>query len=494
MTNQITSSLLAIAKTVGAFANRAYPKTLRKTYLLYSLALVLGVIAMAYWVVSSKSAHNEGVWAYGYEPFVWVLSVAMVLQVADIFAMIVLSIGGFVAVPAIVASVVANERKTGTMDQLRATPTQAIGLLFGFVLGVPARLYLLLSGLLALHLFVGAIGVVSLSTVLLTTLILLVGSIATALVGAALTIAPEKGKGGSSTAPVVSAVLALVCIVMANDGIAWAFIHPAGAINAAYLTDSALWSHWLLDPWELDSILHHPGNLLQAPILALAFAASGGAMLVLAAARRIANPDQPLLSPTAALGLFAIACFALIFPFESHEWVHAEVMVVCGLALLPVMALLLIGTQTSARVWALTLRQSGRVSARWALAFGMVGIAAGAMLIKTLTVSDVDYQYAEYAQMSINWFSLGWLAATALSLPIFNHFAAGRYQQTSHRMGYWGVICAHLLFQMFCIGYSHTKTGGPIAAGVLLAVALPGIVLWRTYALRLRTVQPASAT
>jgi hypothetical protein len=500
MTN-LASSFSGIADTVRAFSCRACPPTQRKAYLLYSLAVTIGVIALAFWVVSSASIVDDyGDYGYGYDygeygymPFVWTLSGSMVLQVADIFSLILLSLGCFVALPAMVASVVATERKTGTMDQLRSTPTRAIGLLFGFVLGAPARLFLLLVGPLILHLSVGVLGIVPLSAVFLTTLLVCVGAIVSALVGAALALANERGKGGSFAAPVaaLASILGIASLFMASEGVPWAFVHPIGAINASYLVESSLWSHWLLDPWDMDVLVRNTDSLVRTPFLALAFAAAGSVMLVLASARRIAQPEQPLLSFFVAVGLFAIAAAALIFPFESRDWAHSEAMLVCRLILLPLMAFLLIGTQSSARVWALELRKGEKTArGRWGIAIAMVAIAATAMLLRNQLLSTSERNYnLDYGYSVINWGSLIWLAATAMTLPLFAHFATGRYPQASHRMGFWAVVGGHLVFQMICIAYSNTESGGPLPVGILLAVALPSFVVWRTYALRRRVLQ-----
>ncbi len=123
--------------------------------------------------------------------------------------------------------------------------------------------------------------------------------------------------------------------------------------------------------------------------------------------------------------------------------------------------------------WAFLNKQAAR--GPWGVAIAMVVVVTVAMFLRT-QIQSYDCAYC-YGETLIHWGSLRWLAATAMTLPIFAHFATGRFAQRSHRMAFWVVIAGHLLFQMICIGYSSEASGGPLPLGVLLAVALPSVAL-----------------
>lgn len=474
--------------TVSAFAARACPPRQRKTQLLYSAGLTLGLVGLAVWLIfSAIESNSEQYWPSGFEAYVWVLSAQTIFELADILAMVVLSVGCFVVLPASVAALVSTERKTGTMDQLRATPAKSLRLLAGFVLGAPARIYLILLGPFLFHVSMGLVGVVPLYTAFFSTVVLLVGGLTAAIVGAALALSGAEGKGGSGAMLIAtfSLILMFITVVIGMESSAgdWSFVHPAGAINASYLADSLMWRYWALDPWDIERF----SAILNSPLHSTLFLVSIAVLLSSAATRRIAHPGARLLRSYEACGLFAIASIALVLPVPLHDWRDSAILPL-GLLLLPVMAVLLLGTQPSPRRWAMALRKSG-VSAPWGATFGMIGIFAATIAAKAFLSPDAIWKY-EYQHDTIEWFGVGWLAFTATSLAILVQFASVRYNRVGHRVGFCAATAVHLFFQLVCsLALQESSLSTLMPLGLGLGLAVPAIVAWRTAALRSRVRQ-----
>ena len=126
-----------------------------------------------------------------------------------------LGLAGFVLAPALVAAAVANERRVGTLDQLRTTPLSPLALAAGMIVGVPARLYLLCAGPLALHVIACVAGPLPLSTLVASLAVLGGGHAASCALGLCVALAPRQESGGAFAALGVAALLG---VVVAYDG------------------------------------------------------------------------------------------------------------------------------------------------------------------------------------------------------------------------------------------------------------------------------------
>ena len=216
------------------------------------------------------------------------------------FALWVLALAGFVLAPAMVAAAVANERRAGTLDQLRTTPLSPLALAAGMIVGVPARLYLLCAGPLALHVLAVLPGPMALETLPASLAVLAAGTAASCALGLVVALAPRQESGGTFAALGVAALLgisAFTTSLFAGDRhlVAWSYLHPAGALDAVMLAPHGLWRRMVVGPWggRFESV----GYATALPLVPLASVAASllfGAILVRAACRKLAAPQLPL--------------------------------------------------------------------------------------------------------------------------------------------------------------------------------------------------------
>ena len=224
-----------------------------------------------------------------------------------------------------VAAAVANERRAGTLDQLRTTPLSPLALAAGMVVGVPARLYLLCAGPLVLHVVAALAGPLPLQTALSSLAVLGAGSVASCALGLCVALAPRQESGGTFAALGVAALLGVFAFmtgVFAGDRhmVAWSFLHPAGALDAVMLQQHGLWRRMVVGPWggHFDS----QGYVTALPLVPLASVAASlvfGAILLRAACRKLAAPQLPLFSKRQAVALFAFAAATVVAPLVVSD-------------------------------------------------------------------------------------------------------------------------------------------------------------------------------
>src|SRR5688572_2037603 len=130
---------MSVHAAISAFALRGSRRGEAWKWLAYSGGLTALFLLCAHWICS-------GIEEVPVEQLPW-----SVMGLADVFAVWALGVMAFVIAPALVTATVAEERRQGTLDQLRTTPLSPLALLGGLVIGAPARLYLLCAGPLALH-------------------------------------------------------------------------------------------------------------------------------------------------------------------------------------------------------------------------------------------------------------------------------------------------------------------------------------------------------
>jgi hypothetical protein len=496
---------MALGIAINAFANRGVRRRQAFEFLLYSGALVVVLLLLSSWVVTNAESAPRQSYNYYYDntPIPW-----SVMGLADIFALILLGLGGLVIAPASVAATVASERRSGTLDQLRTTPLDPLSLVLGFVVGAPARFYLLCAGPLALHVVCGLTGVIPVGTMVASVVTLGVGTLACCMVGLALSLAPQHDTGGPFISLGVAGLLGFtgfIAAAMATERSAshWAFAHPAGALNAVMLAHNGLWRAISVGPWSIEKFSEPSmsGALALAPILSVMVSLAGGALLARASCRKLAQPHRPLFSKGQALALFALSAAMVILPLDTtrHALTNRSVgylPLVFGIFLMPVAAVLSLLSTPDFKSWALSLRSRTKqgLFSDGAAPHAMVG----AMLLIFLFFCVVMLNGGGFPLMlrDRHVVALLWALYTAFTVAPFALFATTRYTTTATRTAYSVAVGAHLFYQMISIALcADSWHGGTermmLQIGALLGLAVPAWVVFRQRVLRQKTLAGA---
>ncbi|HEX8952446.1 MAG TPA: hypothetical protein VF945_11405, partial [Polyangia bacterium] len=315
---------------ISAFAHRGARRGEAASFLVYSGVLTLALLLLAAWIApEARLADLESLRMWGQmkppqvpalDPSLWTT-----LALGDVFAMWALALAGFVLAPAMVAAAVANERRAGTLDQLRTTPLSPLALAAGTIVGVPARLYLLCVGPLLLHVVAAIAGPLPLPTLVSSLAVLAAGTAASCALGLCVALAPRQESGGTFAALGVAALLGMFAFMTSLFAIdrhlvAWSYLHPAGALDAVMLSQAGLWRRMVVGPWggQFDSA----GYRAALPLVPLASVAASllfGVLLLRAACRKLAAPQLPLFSKRQAVALFAFAAGAVVGPLVVSD-------------------------------------------------------------------------------------------------------------------------------------------------------------------------------
>jgi hypothetical protein len=492
---------MSVVMAISAFAQRSVRRRHAVELLAYSGGAVGVLLLFSAWICAqARLAPPPYAWAGGAgpPPIPW-----SVLGLTDIFAVGLLALVLFVLAPATVAATVAAERRAGTLDQLRTTPLDPLSLLAGLVMGAPARFYLLCAGPLALHLLCGLTGVIPLETLLATTVTLLLGAVACALVAVVVALAPRQEQGGAFVALGVAALIAVsgfVAVALTDDrtGASWAFLHPAGALNASMISYDGLWRHLSISTWRLDRFEHvgYVDALNLSPFLFALFAVVGSVLLCRAACRKLAAPHLPLFGKAQALGLFSLVAAGVILPFGERDLgprTFATVPLILGMFLLPVMAAVGLFATPSFEAWALRIRSGRRAGgfsddasphqAVWA----MLGVFVALIAVR---LGPLGFPQLLRERAVLAWV---WGCFTAATLPLYMEFAATRYQTAAARGAFGVAVGAHLFTQMIAIGLGSAGYLGSAETTFLeltvpFAILVPSWVLFRQSALHKRTL------
>jgi hypothetical protein len=485
---------MSVRVAVSAFAHRGARRSQALELAAYSGGVVVLLVLLAAWIVE-QARTAPLVPSAAYIPW-------SVLGLADLFAATLVGLGLFVLAPAAVAATVAGERRTGTLDQLRSTPLDPLGLVAGLVVGAPARIYLLCAGPLALHVACGLTGVIPAETLVQSLAVFAVGGLGSALVGLVVALAPRQESGGAFLALGVAALLGvsgLVALAFAHDTstAGWAFLHPAGALDAAFLQHDGLWRRLSTSEWSLRRYegAKYLAALSLAPVATVAAYLPAIFLLGRAACRKLSAPHLPLLSKGQSLALFTLVAASVMLPLDAGglgRYHVANMPLGFGLALLPFYCAFGLFATPSFESWVLGLR--GRIARKpWhdeaaphALAWAMVAVFFGLCVLELGA-----FPLRMYERELV---SLGFALATAATLPIYMLFANTRYTTTAPRWAFGAAVGAHLIFQLVTITILHDDgfrdgTAGTVAKlGVALALAVPAWVLYRQRALRRRTL------
>jgi hypothetical protein len=490
---------MSIRTSISAFHHRSVRRRHALELLAYSGGIVVLLLLLSAWICAQGRAAPP---PYYWDPHVHVDPLPWnELALADLFAVGLLSLTLFVLAPAAVAATVAGERRTGTLDQLRTTPLDPLALVAGLVVGAPARFYLLCAGPLALHVIAALAGVVPFDAMVASVVILGVGGLASALFALTFALAPRQDTGGAFVALGVAAVLGtsgFISMVFASDRSAshWAFLHPAGALNASYLAFDGLWRHLTTSFWSLEKFneVAYTGTLAMVPFACVLFVGTAGLVLARAACRKLAAPHLPLFGKLQAVGLFTLVSAALIVPFEVSSRSSREagmVPLVFGLFLLPAVITIGLFATPAFESWALSLRGRRRPGA-WsdgaaphAAVWTMLGVYLAMVFVRLHAVGFPLLMRDRHV------LSFGWGCYIAATMPLFMLFAATRFTSPGARWAFGAAIGAHLLFQIIGIAMVTDGSLGAtertiVEMAALCGVAVPAWIVWRQQALRRR--------
>jgi hypothetical protein len=423
------------------------------------------------------------------------------LSLSDVFALWVLGLAGFVLAPAMVAASVANERRAGTLDQLRTTPLSALSLAVGTIAGVPARLYLLCVGPLVLHVAAALFGPLPLGTLVASLAVLAAGTAASCALGLCVALAPRQESGGTFAALGVAALLgffAFMTSLFACDHhlVAWSYLHPAGALDAVMLTPAGLWRRMVVGPWG--GSFDAAGYRLALPLVPLASVGASllfGAMLVGAACRKLATPERPLFGKRQALALFVFVVVAVVGPFivgAPASDFDSDVAYGFSALLLPAIVVLGLFATPTFEAWALTVRKKVRVG--WSSDDAAAHRAVWLMqALWALAVVALLGHHRWHGLGSDEPLAMAWTALVALTLPIYFLFASTRYATVAARWAFGVAVAAHVIAQVIAIamvrgGDTKQFAGTFVTLAGIAAIAVPAWTAWRQHVLKVRTL------
>jgi len=461
----------AIAVALSAFSARAI-RGRRAVLLAYTALIALGLLGLAH-LIAARVAEDGGE--------------VSTLAIADLLAMFALGGALFVVAPAMVAAQVAEERRAGTLDLLRTAPLTPTALTAGVLVGAPGSLYLLLLGPLGIHVTACALGVVPLSVLPQSLLILGLGAMMVML-GAVL-LASAVGREGGGAAPLLVAgslaVGAFVAVAMATgpDSMPWASCHPAGALAVLYETFPGPFLAAFSSPWRIEQLAEGRTAAMLAlePIWAIGVYAAAAVLLLVAARRALAADVVSRLTKLTALGLFALATIALVVPMwvvVPAEDLRRSSMGLLAFALVgPYLAGVLGATPSGTA----GLRRSPRLSPEgspFLIASLMLGSAAVALL-----AAYRDRPLSLIAERDQGAAVAG-LVLLALSVPIYAVWAATRVATPAGRLAFWALVGVHLCLQVpaiFVVTEGHGRDVGRLLAqlDLVLGACVPLLLAWR---------------
>lgn len=477
---------MSIRVAISAFAHRGARRATAVQLALYSAAIALGLVLLAAWICG-RAEEPPGGACYWKECLVEPQLGWSVLGLADVMALSLAALALLVLAPAAAAAQVAAERRAGTLDQLRTTPLSPLGLLGGIVVGAPAKIYLLASGPLALHVVCGLCGVVPLDSLLASLAVLATGALASVLLGVTVALAPRQETGGALAALAVAGLLGVGAILshafaLHASHVGWAYLHPGGGLSAALLQHDGMWRRLSVSRWDLSSFqtAKYTTGLQLAPVASCVSSLALAALLAAACCRKLAAPHRPLFGKLQALVLFAGVSAGVLAPFRSYlgDYDRAPTMaLVFSLMLLPLAALLGLFSAPSYEAWALALRRGRRSllgddAAPYATMWTMAAVLGGLVAL-TVAGQALNFRHDEPA-------ALVWLVLVALTLPLYVHFLATRYPTAAARWAFGAAIAAHLIVQAIAIGlltdsgfgFDHLFVQAAAVAGVVVPAAV----------------------
>ncbi len=496
-TQKPADSYGSLANAFNAFAVRSARPTQVMSLLAWSAGLAVVIFLISAWACANGRAAAP---PYYGPPIAW-----DEIALADILGLILLGLGLFVVAPAAVTAQLSAERRNGTLDQLRTTPLSPLGLLIGFVVGVPLRIYLLCAGPMALHVIAVVTGHIPVEVFLSTTMVLITGAAFCVTFGATLALAPQRDGAGALLAVLTAGVLgigAFIGVGMSSSppSAFWAYLHPAGALSSAMLSHHGLWQQLILSPWRVDSFI---ANAKAHQALGLSATLSVGFSLILvaligaAACRRLgagqgAGPgDRPLFGKVHGILVFSVVAAGLALPaigaIDRSGYYHAAgATFVMAAAMLPILILVALQMTPTQEAWSLQVRSgAGGVFSDAAAPHVAVWIMVLVFAVLAYATVWPDSHYFSSRSLA----SMSWAALQTGLLPILLLFGATRFATPGARGAYFASLAAHLIVQLVTIGllYDHAHDGPQqlfLRGGLVEGLAVPVFVAYRQFVLR----------
>jgi hypothetical protein len=497
---------MSVRVAVSAFAHRGARRGAAASFLVYSGVLTAALVLLAAWIApEARLADIEQLRMWGQmkppyspqlDPSLWTT-----LALGDVLAMWVLALAGFVLAPAMVAAAVANERRAGTLDQLRTTPLSPLALATGMIVGVPARLYLLCAGPLLLHVLAAIAGPLPLTTLVASLAVLGAGTAASCTLGLCVALAPRQESGGTFAALGVAALLGVFAFTTSlfacdHHMIAWSYLHPAGALDAVMLAPHGLWRRMVVGPWggHFDSEGYRTA-LPLVPLASVAASLAFGGMLLRAACRKLAAPQLPLFGKRQAVALFVFAAAAVVGPLVAADKLEDfDSNAAYGFSALLMPALVAVGlfATPTFEAWALMLRAQKRVG--WSSDDASAHRAVWLMeLVWAIALLALLGNHRMHAFGTDEPLAIAWTALLAMTLPIYFLFASTRYATVAARWAFGVAVAAHVLAQVIAIGIVRGGDARGVASTFvtlagLAAVLVPAWTAWRQHVLKVSTL------
>jgi hypothetical protein len=345
----------------------------------------------------------------------------------------------------------------------------------------------------------GLTGVIPCETLLSSLITLATGGLLCAGLALVVALAPRQDSGGTFVALAVAAFLGIsgmIAMAMAGDrvGVHWAFLHPAGALQAELLGHAGFSRQLLTDWWNRDRFAdpRYSAPLGLVPLWAALFSLVAGAFMAHGACRRLAAPHRPLLGKLQSVGLFAVVAVALIVPLSGEAGWHVAADTppfVFGLLLLPVATLMGLLATPTGEAWTMALRHR---RARPLSDDGAPHVAVWLMLavFAALMVLQGGPSSLLASLRGDEWFALQWGCALVITLPVYLLFASARFATTGGRVAFGAAIFAHVFMQLVavtCVAKDGAGTGMEtsfVELAGLLGVLVPAWVVWRQHVLK----------
>lgn len=462
---------MSLRRTVFAFAARQVsPSAVARhfaigAFLVAFMAFFARFLCSQVLPIDPSCAPDRWRWDSTCDPAIWTVS-----GLTDLFAIASLAIGLFLIVPAMISAQLGQERRSGTLEQLRSSPASSQALIGGFILGAPARVYLMLAAPLGYHIAYGALGGLSLAALVGSVFVLALGSLVLSMLAVVAALGPRRSDVSSMQPLSLAAMIG--CLGLTALGMSSALelqltglslLHPLGALASTLFVDDNVFRHVFAasnaysrggEPAIQESLATAPifFAVIMIPIVAIL----GGAAL-----RRLRDPELPLFSKPLGVALFVVLLGAFVAPFVHQSNGSDGLVYFCGFgsALLPIVMLLAQLMTPSAERWAIGLHQPSSLFSDARGPFAAVFV----MALIFVTVTSVSCGLGGPPFIGV---SAVWGLYLALTAPIFFLYRATTHAGGLFLFGY----SAWVMLQLIGMGTFDSTTRGhnPIAQVVCM--------------------------